>query len=198
MRRRQPLQIKKSLRYIQPTVIILGDGETEEAYVDRLKQLNYFSNVKLKFEIGDEFSFETKIKEHAYNKEVHVIIDIDNIQPNTEKYRKIQQLYQTNKYKGQIFFNNYSFELWLLNHIRKCGKPVIKKKEYNSNMKNCFKVESWADNKNEINRGKIMGKINCKSIDKAAKNIKELNRKTPFANPSSNMDEWVKIVNKIK
>lgn len=65
-------------------------------------------------------------------------------------------------------------------------------------MEEIFKVSSWSDYKNENNRKKVMDKIDCQSIDNAVKNINELNQKNPFKNPSSNMDEWVRTINKIK
>lgn len=196
---RQPLPSKTKHRRIKPTVIILGDGKTEESYINRLKELDYFNQINLKFEQGDEFSFETKIKEHAFKeKKVIIIIDIDNAQTNSRKYNQIKKLFETKKYKNQIFFNNYAFELWLINHYKKCGKPILDKKGYDSEMEEIFKVSSWSDYKNENNRKKVMDKIDCQSIDNAVKNINELNQKSPFKNPSSNMDEWVRTINKIK
>ena len=49
-------------REIKPRVIIIGDGETEEDYINRLKKIDYFKNVNLKFEKGDEDNFEIKLK----------------------------------------------------------------------------------------------------------------------------------------
>lgn len=163
-----------------------------------MKELNFFSNVNLKYEKGSESNFETKIKEHASNMHVLVIIDVDNVESNTEKYKLIKRLHETKKYKGQIFFNNYSFELWLLNHINYFSKPVIKKIAYDGSMKDTFNVLTWSKYKNQRNRDKVMSHINYDSINHAMKNIKQLDKKTPFENPSSNMDEWVEKINKIK
>jgi hypothetical protein len=43
-----------------------------------------------------------------------------------------------------------------------------------------------------------MRMINHDSIQEATLNIKGLNRKKPFKNPSSNMDEWINKIKKIK
>jgi len=198
MAKRKPLQTKRTNRYVRPTVIVLGDGETEKSYINKLKELDFFSNVHLKYEKGNEFNFETKIKEHANNKSVIVIIDVDNAETSSAKYNAIKRLLETKKYKGQIFFNNYSFELWLLNHIDYFSKPVTDKTQYDKEMDDIFGVESWSKYKNERNRSQIMKMIDNDSIKAASANIKLLNKKKPFKNPSSNMDEWVNKIKKIK
>ena len=198
MAKRKPLQTKRTNRYVRPTVIVLGDGETEKSYINKLKELDFFSNVHLKYEKGNEFNSETKIKEHANNKSVIVIIDVDNAETSSAKYNAIKRLLETKKYKGQIFFNNYSFELWLLNHIDYFSKPVTDKTQYDKEMDDIFGVESWSKYKNERNRSQIMKMIDNDSIKAASANIKLLNKKKPFKNPSSNMDEWVNKIKKIK
>jgi len=198
MAKRKPLQTKKTNRYVRPTVIVLGDGKTEKSYINKLKELDLFNNVHLKYEEGSELNFETKIKEHANNKNVIVIIDVDNAESNSIKYNAIKKLVDTKKYKGQIFFNNYSFELWLLNHIDYFSKPVTDKTQYDKEINDIFGIESWSKYKNERNRNQIMKLIDHESIQSAVPNIKGLNKKKPFKNPSSNMDEWVNKIKKIK
>jgi hypothetical protein len=198
MAKRKPLQTKKTNRYVRPTVIVLGDGKTEKSYINKLKELDLFNNVHLKYEEGSELNFKKKIKEHANNKNVIVIIDVDNAESNSIKYNAIKKLVDTKKYKGQIFFNNYSFELWLLNHIDYFSKPVTDKTQYDKEINDIFGIESWSKYKNERNRNQIMKLIDHESIQSAVPNIKGLNKKKPFKNPSSNMDEWVNKIKKIK
>src|SRR5690554_2553576 len=89
---------------IKPLVVILGDGETEKDYVERLKDLEYFENVNLKYEKGNEENFEIKLKEHLYIEEnVLVFLDIDNENKSSCRYRKIKYLIE--KYKKQVFYN---------------------------------------------------------------------------------------------
>ena len=102
MAKRKPLQTKKTNRYVRPTVIVLGDGKTEKSYINKLKELDLFNNVHLKYEEGSELNFKKKIKEHANNKNVIVIIDVDNAESNSIKYNAIKKLVDTKKYKGQI------------------------------------------------------------------------------------------------
>ena len=66
---------------------------------------------------GMNLILKQKLKNTPTIKMLIVIIDIDNAESNSTKYNAIKKLVETKKYKGQVFFNNYSFELWLLNHI---------------------------------------------------------------------------------
>ncbi|MFA7129247.1 MAG: RloB domain-containing protein [Sphaerochaeta sp.] len=198
MAKRKPILTSKKTRYVRPTVIILGDGETEESYINRLKELDFFENVHLKYEKGNELNFETKIKEHATNKNVIVIIDVDNAASNSPKYNEIKRLVETKKYQGRVFFNNYAFELWLLNHIDYFSTPITDKSQYDSSINDIFGVESWSRYKNQRNRKKIMDMINKDTVEEAVTNINRLNKKKPFDNPSSNMDDCIKKIKKIK
>lgn len=198
MAKRKLIQTRKQIQFVRPTVVILGDGETERSYVARLKELDFFKNVHLKFEKGNELNFEIKIKEHATNKNVIVILDIDNAESNSPKYNKIKKLVETKKYKGQVFFNNYAFELWLLNHINYFSIQVLNKTQYDKNIKDVFGIKSWSKEKTCRNRKKIMDMLSDESIRNAVANIERLDKKSPFENPSSNMDECIKQIMKIK
>jgi hypothetical protein len=198
MAKRKPIETIKKTRYVRPTVIVLGDGETEASYIERLKALDCFNHVHFKFEKGNEFNFETKLKEHATNKNVILIIDVDNTQSNSLKYNEINRLFETKKYKNQIFFNNYGFELWLINHMAFFSTPITDKKQYNTSMLNHFGVRSWSRYKNQRNREKIVNMFDIDQIEMAVTNIKKLDRKQPFENPSSNMDECIQRIKGIK
>ena len=118
---------------------------------------------------------------------------MDNAESNSTKYNAIKKLFETKKYKGQIFFNNYSF-IMVLNHL---FFKTSSKAQYDKEMNDVFGIESWSKYKNERNRD-IMRMIYHDSIQTASTNIKRLNKKKPFKNPSSNMDEWVSKIKKIK
>jgi len=188
-RRRPPYEIK-------PTVIIIADGETEKDYINRLKELNYFKNVHLKFETGHESNFHIKLKEHLENKDnVFLILDIDNVLDGG-RYEKIARLMNNSEYN--IFYNNYSFETWLLNHKFNFASPIIESSQYNIHFKNHFDVDSWSENKNKSNRDKVMNQIDTVGIDTAVINIININHKRWDKNPSSNMDEFINKIKKIK
>lgn len=198
MAKRKPIPKTRYPRYARPTVIVLGDGLTEKAYIDRLKELDYFSNVHLKFEIGNEENFETKLKEHVNNPHVLVILDVDNVQSGTKRFEEIHRLSSTKAYLNKIYFNNYSFETWLLNHKIYYARPITNPSHYNSDILTYFNVESWYTSKNLQNRQIIISSISVNDIDSASKNINSMNQKSPFNNPSSNMDEWVAHIKSIK
>lgn len=196
---RRRIQSKRQTRkqFIKPLVVILGDGKTEQDYVERLKEFDCFKNVNLKYEKGSEENFEIKLKEHLHNKNnVLVILDIDNESKSTLRYDKIKHLIK--KYKNQIFYNNYSFETWLLNHKTCFSKPVIDKKEYDEDIKKVFGVDSWSKYKNKRNRNKIMKQIKTDDIDTACKNTKIINKNKWDNNPSSNMDLMVNKIRKTR
>jgi hypothetical protein len=198
MTKRKPIPKTRYHRYARPTVIVLGDGPTEQAYIDRLKELDYFSNVHLKFETGNEENFETKLKEHTNNPHVLVIIDVDNVQSGNKRFEEIKRLSSTKAYIKNIYFNNYSFETWLLNHKMYYARPITNPIHYNSDMFTCFNVESWYTNKSIQNRQKIVALISMSEINLATQNIKSMNQKSPFNNPSSNMDKWVEHIKTIR
>lgn len=162
-------------------------------YTDRLNQLNYFENVNLKFEKGDESNFHIKLKEHLENKHnVFLILDIDNVRDGG-RYDKIARLIDNVEYN--VFYNNYSFETWLLNHKINFASPIIVSSHYNTYFKKHFDVESWSDNKNKNNREKVMNQIDKEAINLAIVNIANIKEKKWDENPSSNMEEFI---NKIK
>jgi hypothetical protein len=197
MAKRKPLPKTSSQRYVRPMVIVLGDGPTEQAYIDRLKELDYFSNVHLKFEKGNEENFETKLKEHTNNPHVLVIMDVDNVQSGIDRFEEIYRLTNTKAYKKQIYFNNYSFETWLLNHKTYFARPITVQDQYNPDMLNQYGVESWYANKNAQNRKIVVDSISISDINTAIQNVVNMNQKNPFNNPSSNMDEWVDHIKSI-
>lgn len=194
--KRSKLYSNKRKHIAKPLVIILGEGKTEEDYIRRLKKIKYFKNVNIKFEQGDELNFEIKLKEHLENKKnVFVILDVDNESKNTKRYDKIK--YLLNKYKGQVFYNNYSFETWLLNHKEVFSKPITNKNQYDNDILNLFGVSSWSNYKNTQNRSTIMNQIDAINIDAAKTNITNISGNNWDNNPSSNMDLFIDEV-KIK
>jgi hypothetical protein len=196
MSKRKPLSNHRTIRYVKPTVIVLGDGETEQAYIKRLTEIDYFPYINLKFEIGSEENFETKRKEHINNPNVLVILDIDNVLTGTKRYNEISRLITTKEYKDQVYYNNFSFETWLLNHKTFFSCPITLQKQYNTEMSTCFAVSHWYTSKNDKNRRKIVDSISDTDIGNAVKNVARLSHYSPFDNPSSNMDQWVDTINK--
>lgn len=197
-RKRLKSNKKRNKAQFKPRVFVLGDGETEESYIERLKEIKYFKDVNLKFEKGNIDSFTTKLKEHlAIHENILLILDIDNERKNSKRYGKIKQI--LDKYTDQVFYNNYSFETWLLNHKEEYGKPIINKKDYNKDFKDIFGIQSWSKYKNKENRDKVMNQISKDKVDFAKDTIKKsLAKNQWYNNPSSNMDKFIDKIFKIE
>lgn len=194
--KRNRLSVKKKRFEIKPMVVILGDGETERSYVNRLREIKMFDKVNIKFEKGDEENFESKLKEHLNNqKNVFLILDIDNEQSHTKRYDKI--MYLIEKYEDKVFYNNYSFETWLINHKNSFSKPIINKNEYDQEIENNFNVSSWSGYKNKKNRDKIMLQITKENVIEASLNISNISKNKWGDNPSSNMNDLIEEINKV-
>lgn len=196
-RKRIKSKKKNKIFAIEPLVIVLGDGKTEEDYFERLNKINYFKDIRIKYEKGSEDNFETKLKEHLYIKDkVFVVLDIDNEDKSSDRYDKIKYLLE--KYPNQVFYNNYAFEIWLINHKSTYGKPITNKEQYDCDIKSLFGVESWSSNKNKQNRTKIMSQIETVDVDCACKNIKVISANEWNNNPSSSMDNLIYKIDEIK
>lgn len=191
---RQRLQRKKRTQFeFKPRVIIIGDGDTEKDYFNRLKDLDYFKNVNIKFELGDESNFYTKLKEHLENKDnLFLVLDIDNVRDGG-RFDKIERLISNSDYN--IYYNNYSFETWLLNHKTAFASPIFMKDQYDTHFKKHFGIVSWSNNKNKNNRDKIMSQISELEVNNAVTNISNIISRLWYENPSSNID---KLIEKIK
>lgn len=194
---RRKLRHKTNKRLVREPVIILGDGETEESYFKHLHSLNIFPKLHIKFEQGDENNFEIKLKEHADNDHILLILDIDNTSSTDPRYSAIDRLASKKSYKKQVYFNNYSFETWLINHINYFATPIDRPQSYDGHILNAFGVRSWYNNKNNRNRTTIMNAINTTNLLTAEQNIARMNQKEAFNNPSSNMDELIDYLRKI-
>ena len=195
---RKSLTVQKQKRLIKTTVVVLGDGETEESYLNRVNELNAFPSLNLKFVKGNENNYKTKQKEHAENPHVLLIIDVDNTQSGSTKYGLIQSATTSKTTSKNVFFNNYSFELWLLNHKVYFSKPITDKTQYDPQMKSTFLVDSWSNNKDQTNRLKIMSSIEVTDIFTAQGNVTRLGSKQFNMNPSSNLDDFIKYLLNIK
>lgn len=192
---RKRLVAKKKQRITKPVFIVIGEGSTEEAYVTKIKQFSDFNHINIKFLIGDEESFETQLLEHFEIKsKVFLILDIDHLQRRDARYKKIARL--ITKYKAQVFYNNYSFETWLLNHVTSFSRPILQADEYDPYFEKHFDVKSWHRHKNARNLIKVMHKIDETTLNNAVNNIKLISSNNWDINPSSNMDVFISLLKK--
>ncbi|MDD3999738.1 MAG: RloB domain-containing protein [Bacilli bacterium] len=185
---RRKLQVKKKELSSKKKVLIIGDGLTEKDYINKINELKILDNVFIKFEKGNEDNFRNKYKENL-EIPIFLVLDLDNADKNNKiKSEKIRELITAKEYINTIFYNNYSVETYLLNHIIQFSKAIIRKADYDPYMKRHFQIDNWSANKNQKNRKKIIGKINKESICVAIENSKKIFcSEKLFANPNSNM-----------
>lgn len=174
-------------------------------YVDGTVELEYFkhininndSSIKLNIKIGNELDF---IRNCADEIPTMVILDIDATTKKNDpkkRYLNLKKIIEGPK-KKNVFFNNFSFETFLLLHVMSFSKPIYKKEEYDILMKNYFGIkDSWSVKKNEYNRRKVFSKINEETRKIAISKMKHMSKK-PFRNPSSNMDKFFEEIGKKK
>lgn len=187
---------RKQTFQVKHRVYIVGDGDTEKDYFKRIAELNIFPNIVFETKKGNELNFEIFLQEH-FDQDVFLILDIDNKnKPISSKCRhtKIRNLWEKYEAENIIFFNNYSFELWLINHKKQFNKAVLSRSGYNKPIQDCFGVREWPENRTQKNRKKIMSAIDQEAVNKAINNIKLVESSTPFKNPSSNMEKLMEIL----
>jgi len=194
---RQRINAKKRSNISKKIIYILGDGQTEETYINRINDLGIFSEIRLRYVNGDELNFETFLKEHL-EQNSFLILDIDNEQPlgSSCRYEKIKTIKE--KFTDIVYYNNYSFETWLINHKAYFCKAFINKKQYNFYIKKIFGISHWSEDKSEQNRNTMMSQIDSIDVEFAKQNSKRIfDESNLFANPNSNMHLMFEKLEKI-
>lgn len=178
----------KSNRQIKTRVFVVAEGMTEEEYLKRLNNLGIFPKHSFVFKKGKEDNYLLLKKQNLENQHFYLWLDMDNLSPNSkDRGQKINKLYQNKAYRPYIFFNNPSFETFLLNHFINLTKPITTKKEYDELFKKHLGIESWSNNKTKKNICKVMGKISKERFEKGLVNVRSIYKENPFVNPNSNM-----------
>lgn len=173
---------RKTNRPIKVVVKIYVDGPTEIYYWDRVNELELFPNIHIQAKKG---SYDRYL--YDYNNETTFLtLDIDNKQKHQKKeYELLEEACKNEK----VFYNNYSFETFLLHHKIKTVGRIESKYSYDKKMRRHFGVDEWADNKCHNSRTKICKEITKESIEFCIANLKQYHRKNWNDNPSSNMDK---------
>ncbi len=183
------LKSRKMKRKLRNKVVLYVDGDVE---IDYFRHIGICENSSLKLDIkkGDENKFFKEI----YDEIPHMIIlDIDAVtvgQDPKKRYENIKSLVEDHKTKDMTFFNNYSFETFLLNHVCKFTKPIYNSQDYDKHMRKHFDLkDSWSNKKNQASRNKMLSKIDEEALGNAKIRSKNLSNNC-FRNPSSNMDSF--------
>lgn len=190
---------KKGSRQQIQRIYLVVEGATEVAYFTRLNELGIFPNCTFKVKEGGVEEFKSAKKQNYENKHVYLILDVDNLDSqNLDRGKKIGELYNNKNYTSHIFFTNYSFETFLINHFESFTRCVTNKKQYNIYMKSLFGIESWSVNKHENNRKRIMDKITKDNFSVAIENCKKLYNEDIFHNPNTNIHLLFEIIKKVQ
>jgi len=180
------IQSRRRPRKLKTIIMLFVDGEVEIEYFKHIN-INDKNNIRFVIKKGNELDF---IK-NMYDEVVHmVILDIDATSRTNDpknRYLNLEKLVKDKTVKHNVFFNNYSFETFLLLHVIKKVKPIYKGKDYDSLMKKHFNIDNgWYKNKNNNNMNKIFSLINDESVKFAIENCEKISHRA-FDNPSTNM-----------
>ncbi len=189
---------KRKQRTKKEPIIIIVDGDTEVAYFRRLNELKIFPKLNFKPTIGTELDASYIFKENLDIQHKFVILDIDNCRmlDNNNREEKIRKIINDKEFQNKIFYNNYAFETFLLNHIRFFPNKIIKKKEYDKYMKKHFNVENWSS-RGSTQISKITEKITLESFEVMLENIPKIYNEDCFYNPNSNLHKLFEILKQI-
>lgn len=187
------IRSRKRPRRLKNQVILFVDGEVEIEYLKHI-EINRYDNVRFNVKKGNENDFINILHDEIPKM---LILDIDAVTKRNDpkkRYNNIKYITKDKDIKKDVFFNNYSFETFLLLHVKDFTKRILKIDEYNKDMKAEFDIkDSWSNKKNKSNIQKVFLRIDQKSLKTALLRAKKLSS-TFHKNPSSNMDKFFKRV----
>jgi hypothetical protein len=141
------------LRKENSTVLLFTNGKTEEIYFKEFQRNENKSAMTVKpvFANGEMASFVTEIKAKLRNSDIYksfsaadkvmFVFDFDG-HSSEEITRTFKSLREIAGRKTEIYFSNFSFELWLLSH----SKKVV-------NFKNQHQLQAELEKIYEIDKG---------------------------------------------
>lgn len=175
-------------RHMKPVFLVVCEGETEEAYVDFLRQ-SYRSPIKIIAKVsGNEI---TKRKLDAYRQDLKIKIS-ESIKTFLVYDMDVEAVVsKLNELDAELLLSNPCFELWFLLHntdihtditSSKCVRMLMESEDVWANYKKSFlsmkqKEILWNNRKIAIQRAKKLLK---------------------FKNPSSNMYKLLEILDNIR
>lgn len=143
---------RKRTKKIAEVIYIFCEGESEEAYLNMLKQKYRLPNVKVRV-VASDLSGERLVKKaietmnYHHIKRGYVIFDRDeHKRSELEKCKKL-----ADKNNISIIFSSIDFEIWILMHFEPVNRPYTRKelenklsgkKYFNTDYKN-FKGNSY-------------------------------------------------------
>lgn len=198
-RRRRPITRKK--------VTIYCEGIGDEKYIQWLNKLNYYDRLSFKAESidgnGNFNKLYKKIKSLLISNEEAVfciLMDMDNGKSKTYYESCVKQLKEHDFCEQPtkiIFFTNYSFELFILNHYNEyyCTKAV-NKRTYQKDIEKRFGISEFKGR--EVQWDGLFRKLKIEDFEKAKQNLSNISLQMD-CNPSTNITEffdYMDIINK--
>jgi hypothetical protein len=110
-------------------IAVVGDGQTEKIYFDKLKEVEGLRNVSLKPELPKSvgsykgvFDKAESLYEQGYD-EVYCLIDIDKVLSDNTLAKYLTDKKRIEKKGMVVFESNPCIEFWFLLHFVKTTKP---------------------------------------------------------------------------
>jgi len=126
-------KFKRKKKRLKNNVILYVDGGVEKDYFNHLN-INSKDNVYFNIKIGDERDY---IRNQDDEEPHLLIVDVDATEKKVDPKKRYSDL-KSLKNDDNVFFNNYAFETFLLQHVKPFNRPIMKSKEYDNDMNECF------------------------------------------------------------
>lgn len=168
------------------------DGPTEIDYFKKLNDLKVYKYLSFKPLASGVNGYE-----YDYEKsKCSLIVDIDakDKRKSRKEYNRLSSLINNSDYN--VFYNNYSFESFLLLHRNKSVKSVFSSNGYDISIKRTFDIDEWSHDKNKFKRTKLLNNISKDDILRAKENTKLYNNKNWYDNPSTNFYKFFEFIEK--
>lgn len=175
---------RRKQRKLKNNIILFVDGHVEKRYFNHIN-INRYKSIKFKIKIGDELDYIRNYKDEVG---IMVILDIDGITERNDPKKRFNNISKIINHDN-VFYNNFSFEGFLLHHVCDFNAKILSSNEYDQHMRDEFGViDSWSRNKNINNSDKILNKVTKETMEAAIIRSKSLNNHF-YTNPSSNMNK---------
>jgi RloB-like protein len=127
-----PLKVSRNRKPIKPTnkrIAVVGDGQTEKIYFDKLKEIEGLRNVSLKPDLPKNvgsykgvFDKAESLYAEGYD-EVYCLIDMDKVLSDNTLAKYLTDKKKIEKKRIIVFESNPCIEFWFLLHFVRTTKP---------------------------------------------------------------------------
>lgn len=192
-----PPSIRKKTR--KKVVTLYVEGVTEEVYFNHLNKLGIFENISFqpkKLGSGGKHKFknvhkriQTLLQTNPESK-FFILVDMDNGDSKPLAKEIIANLGSINEElnsqpQNYLMYNNYSFELFILNHKKMYMKKVVNKADYKKDLENLYDCDDYKGSQKDFEH--ICSKIKKSDVTLACENVEKLSNSID-ENPNSTMD----------